>query len=168
MIWGGGNGRSPQCFFAMKPTLQTPLENPLQMFLSNRRQIGDVLEELLTHTGTATLHIATFSTGEEFLRRLLRIRQSGMVKAAHLMTDFRGAEKTARLKPMLTKAFDSVKLCRIHAKLMIIEGEQCSCIVLTSQNQTRGNRVESYVISSDSRHIVELKEQLTQIPAAPL
>lgn len=138
------------------------------MFLSDRRQLGDILEEILHYTGPAVLQVTTFSTGEEFLRRLLRIRQTGMIRAAHLMTDFRGAEKTARLMPMLANAFDSVKLCRIHAKLMIVEGEQCSCVVLTSQNQTRGNRVESYVISSDGRHLLELKEQLTQIPAALL
>lgn len=158
----------PNIFISMKKDLKSPIECSLQMFLSNRRQIGDVLEELLTHTGNATLHVTTFSTGEEFLRRLLRIRASGMVKEAHLLTDHRGAEKTARLKPMISHAFDTVKLCRIHAKLMIIEGDKCSCVVMTSQNQTRGNRVESYVISSNVHHLLEIKKQLSKIPAATI
>ena len=118
----------------------------VQVFLTAHVQLGDVLEDLLQYTGRAQLTVSTFSTGEEFLRRLHRIREKGMITHATLYCDHKAAEKTARIYPMLTAVYDEVKFCPNHSKVMIIEGTKETVVVMTSQNQTRGNRLENYTI----------------------
>lgn len=118
----------------------------MQVFMSDRIQLGDVLARLLDYTGKAKLTVSTFSCGEEFLMRLFRLRKKGMVTEATLYADMKAAEKTARINSMMKSVYDKVFLCANHSKVMIIEGEQLTVCVLASQNQTRGNRMESYVI----------------------
>ena len=133
----------------MKTSLQDPFLKPLQVLFSNRLQLGDVLEDLLSFTGPATLAIGTFSTGEEFLRRLFSLRNRGLVHSAVLYCDIKAAEKTARLQPMLRSCFEEVNLCRNHSKVLLIHTAKGNVCVLTSQNMTRGNRMESYEIVND-------------------
>ena len=126
--------------------IKDPTTHPVQLYLSAHIQLGEVLERLLVYTGRARLTVSTFSTGEEFLRRLHRIREKGMITHATLYCDHKAAEKTARIYPMLTAVYDEVKFCPNHSKVMIIEGTERTVVVMTSQNQTRGNRLENYTI----------------------
>ena len=55
--------------------LLKPLSDaPLQAYLDNRIQIFDIIEKILLETGKAYIYISTFSTSEEFLRRIYRIK----------------------------------------------------------------------------------------------
>lgn len=134
----------------MRTSLLPPSERKLQLLFSSSWQLGDLLEELLAYTGPAFLVVATFSTGEEFLRRLYRLRKAGQIRQAVLYADVKAAEKTSRLLPMMQSCFEEVCLCRNHCKAMLVEGADAKLCVLTSQNQTRGNRLESYVVLNDS------------------
>lgn len=135
---------------------------PLQVLLTNQLQAGALLDILLEYTGAANLTISTFSTGEEFLRKLLRLRKSGRVKTAHLYTDVKAAEKTARTRELVSNAYDRVCYCANHSKVMIVEGELLTAVVLTSQNQTRGNRLENYCIVADIELAQSLKKTLQE------
>jgi len=126
--------------------LKNPLVCPLQVFMSDRVQLGDVLARLLEFTGPARLTVSTFSCGEEFLTRLFRLKQKGLVLFATLYADMKAAEKTARINPMMKGVYDEVFLCANHSKVMLLEGTVMTVCVLSSQNQTRGNRMESYVV----------------------
>lgn len=128
------------------PLILPPDCHPVQVFLSAELQVGNVLERLLEFTGPARLTVSTFSTGEEFLRQLVRLRASGSVKSSVLYLDHKAAVKTARILPLARSAFDHIRFCSNHSKIMVMAGENCTVSVLTSQNQTRGNRMESYVI----------------------
>ena len=46
---------------------------------------------------------------------------------------------------MLRAAYDEVRFCQNHSKVMVIEGD-FPVVVISSQNQTRGNRLENYAI----------------------
>lgn len=140
----------------------------MQVLLSAEMQLGDVLEKLLHFTGPAALTVSTFSTGEEFLNRLHRLRKQKLVLSAILYCDMKAAEKTAHLNPLMRTVYDEINLTRIHAKVMLIRGEQSSVIVLTSQNQTRGNRMESYQIINDDTILAELREKLHLMNTATL
>lgn len=125
---------------------KTIIHDEVQVLITDRRQLGDVLAELLETTGPARLTISTFSSGEEFLRRLISLRKRGLVVSATLYTDFKAAEKTARTNQMLRSAFDALHFCPNHSKMMVVQGDHCTMTLFTSQNQTRGNRLESYVL----------------------
>lgn len=133
----------------MNTSLQDPFLHPLQVLFSDRWQLGDLLEDLLSYTGPAAIAIGTFSTGEEFLRRLLALRTRGLVRSSVLYCDMRAAEKTSRLQPMLRICFEEVNLCRNHSKVLLLRTAKGNVCVLTSQNMTRGNRMESYEIVRD-------------------
>lgn len=114
-----------------------PLSNkPLQAYLDNRIQLFDVIESILLETGPADIYITTFSTSEEFLRKMFRFRQ---------------------------KVFDDVYLGENHSKVILIANEKWSVSIVTSQNQTRGNRAESGVISTDKAIFLTLMESLSSI-----
>jgi hypothetical protein len=122
----------------------------VQVQMSDQMQLGDILSEILKTTGPANLTVSTFSTGEEFLRNLLRLKNKGLVTSAVLYCDMKAAEKTARINTMLRNTFDKVMLCRNHSKVLLILTNTQKISVITSQNQTRGNRMESYVVLQDN------------------
>ena len=122
------------------------LKDGLQVLITEQLQLGDVLSQVLDITGPAELIISTFSSGEEFLRKLVSLRKAKMVLKATLYTDFKAAEKTARTNIMVQNAFDVLHLCPNHSKIMVVRGERTTITLFTSQNQTRGNRLESYVL----------------------
>lgn len=126
--------------------IKDPLTCPLQVFMSDKVQLGDVLARLLEFTGAARLTVSTFSCGEEFLMRLHKLKQKGLVLFSALYADMKAAEKTARIRTMLMSVYDEFHLCANHSKVMLVEGERMTVCVLSSQNQTRGNRMESYVV----------------------
>lgn len=121
-------------------------EAPVQAYLDNRLQLYDTLEFVLQHTGPAHVAISTFSTSEEFLRRLFRLRSQGQILSAVLLTDLKASKKTLNLYQFMHNVFDRVHLADNHSKIALIHNEQYAFAIVTSQNQTRGNRWESTVI----------------------
>lgn len=105
-----------------KPEICDPSEKKVQVILTDAFQLGYVLEKLLGFTGAADITVSTFSTGEEFLRKLIALRRKGLIRTARLFTDFKAAEKTAKINAMLRAAYDEVRFCKNHSKVIIIEG----------------------------------------------
>lgn len=145
-----------------KPPIYNPSDHPVQVILTHTFQMGYVLEQLLSYTGRARLTVSTFSTGEEFLRKMLVLRRMGLVSEAVLYTDFKAAEKTARLSQLIRAAYDKVNFCANHSKVMVIEGD-ITVVVLSSQNQTRGNRLESYTILLGDKVAASVLDKLQSI-----
>lgn len=146
----------------LRPPIYNPSDHPVQVILTDAFQMGYVLEQLLSYTGRARLTVSTFSTGEEFLRKMLLLRRMGLVSEAVLYTDFKAAEKTARLSQLIRAAYDKVNFCANHSKVMVIEGD-ITVVVLSSQNQTRGNRLESYTILLGDKVAASVLEKLQSI-----
>ena len=89
-----------------KPEICDPSEKKVQVILTDAFQLGYVLEKLLGFTGAADITVSTFSTGEEFLRKLIALRRKGLIRTARLFTDFKAAEKTAKINAMLRRTYD--------------------------------------------------------------
>jgi len=149
------------------PAILDPRENPMQVFLTDRWQLGTVLQTLLEYTGPGRLTTSTFGNGEEFLRKLVMLRKQGIVTHATLYCDSRAAEKNIRLHALLHAAYDDIRMCANHSKVTLIDGK-FSVVMLGSQNQSRGNRLESYVILTDHDTIEQCRQALTNHPNAPL
>lgn len=124
--------------------------NPIQVYLDDQVQLYNVIEGVLEQTGPAKLTITTFSTSEEFLRRIYKMRQRGLIRHARLITDFKAAQKTAILYQFMAQVFDDVFLAPNHSKVVLVDAVTARVAIVTSQNQTRGNRTEAGVILNDS------------------
>ena len=135
----------------IEDTLKPLATHPTQCYLTNVLQVADVLEWVLSQVGRATVWQTSFSISEEFLRRLYFIEKSGRVDTIHLILDFKATQKTLRLWPFLTRVIEHTYLADNHSKVILVRsdaGEKVS--IITSQNLTRGNRMESAVVSTDS------------------
>ena len=126
-----------------------PVMGTFQVAVTDKVQLGAVLEEIIEFTGPAKITVSTFSCGEEFLIKLAKLRKAGKVKNSILYCSEHGARKTASLIPMISKVYDQAFYINNHSKMMIVEGCRETVCVLASQNQTRGNRLENYTIIND-------------------
>ena len=125
-------------------------ECPLQCYLTNTLQVADVVEWVLEQVGKATIWQTSFSISEEFLRRLFFIEKSGKVDAIHLVLDFKATQKTLRLWPFLTRVIEHTYLADNHSKVILIKSAAGQTVsIITSQNLTRGNRNEAYIITTE-------------------
>lgn len=143
----------------LKPLSTTPL----QAYVDNRIQLYDVIEKILKETGPAEIYISTFSTSEEFLRRIYKFRSANLITKAIMLTDLKASKKTMNLYRFVSMVFDQVYLGENHSKVILIHNDQWDVSVCTSQNQTRGNRVESGMISTDKGIYYSLFVSLSQI-----
>ena len=107
-----------------KPTIHDPREEPTQFFITDRLQLGEIIEKLTEFTGKADLKIMSFSVGEEFVRKIHMLKKRGRIKRAELFFDFKAAEKTARTNTLTATVFDRVCYCANHAKVVVVDGEE--------------------------------------------
>lgn len=133
-------------------------DRPVQAYFSNSVQLADVIASILEHIGASEIVISTFSTSEEFLRRIWRLRKEGLITSASLFCDLKAARKTVHLYTFITSIFDAVHLAENHSKVVLLGNNRYRVSIVTSQNQTRGNRFECGIISSSP----ELYNQLAQ------
>lgn len=136
---------------------------PLQAYLDNRIQLFDVIEKILAETGPADVYISTFSTSEEFLRRIYKLKKKKRINRAVMLADLKASRKTVNLYTFISNVFDEVYLAENHSKVILIQNAQWSVSICTSQNQTRGNRTESGMITTDPVIYLNLKEQFAHI-----
>ena len=129
----------------LKPLAQ----HPLQCYLTNVLQVADVIEWVLSQFGKSTIWQTSFSISEEFLRRLYFIEKSGRVNKIHLILDFKATNKTLRLWSFLTQVIEHTYLADNHSKVILIQSDSGQVAsIITSQNLTRGNRLESAVVTT--------------------
>lgn len=138
--------------------LESISERRTQAYFSNKVQLADLIEWVLEQTGPCSLEISTFSTSESFLRRLYRLKQAGKVLKCRLIADVRAAKKTASLYTFMKSVFDEIYLCQNHSKVVLLRpvNEAGVVAIVTSQNQTRGDRYEAGVITSDGFAVANL------------
>lgn len=134
----------------------------VQPYFSKSVQLADLIEWVICQIGRADITISTFSTSEEFLRRMFRMKQKGLVRSCELICDLRAARKTISLKNFMASTFDCVYLSQNHSKVVLLSSGLNKVAIVTSQNQTRGDRYEAGVVTSDLFTFNTLKEGLKE------
>lgn len=123
---------------------------PLQSALTNEVQIADILEWVLQQVGRSEVWQTSFSISEEFLRRLYFITKDDKASAIHLVLDFKATNKTLSLWTFIEQVITTTHLADNHSKVLLVQSEKGDKVcIITSQNLTRGNRNESYIITTD-------------------
>ena len=128
----------------------TLAEKAHQVYLTNELQVADVLEWILSQVGKAEVWQTSFSISEEFLRRLYFITRGGKATAIHLVLDFKATNKTLHLWRFIDQVISTTHLADNHSKVLLIQSERGDKVsIITSQNLTRGNRNEAYIITTE-------------------
>lgn len=138
-------------------------EKPLQAYFGQGIHSLGLLGWLLPQTGKADVWVSTYSTSEPFLNGFFLLRQKDLIRHSAILLDQRAARKTLRLESLLNAAFEHVMLGQNHSKLLLINNENISVSVVTSQNQTYGSRAESTIISTDNEVFTCLMTQYQDI-----
>ncbi len=118
----------------------------VQAYFSSEFQLYHLLEFILEQTGSANLVLTTFSVSEEFVRKLVQMKNSGLISCLAIVADHRTAVKALRLTLFTNNISEELLLGNNHAKVLLIQNKDWKVSVVTSQNQTRGNRIECGMI----------------------
>ena len=122
---------------------------PLQAFYTDKFQLFDIIEVVLSQVNPCKqLTLTSFSISEEFVRKIFRFREQFALNSVALFLDTKAATKVSKLNLFLKNTFDEVYLTNNHGKVILFDSNPLVSIC-TSQNQTRGNRKESHIISTD-------------------
>ncbi len=140
----------------MNSKLKKDSINPI--FSPGNIQLYHIVENLLQQTGKADLFISSYTVAEEFIRKLQKLKDKDLIRTLHLLIDNRSARKTLHLSWFLFSVADEVYLGNNHSKVILIKNDQWKISVVTSQNQTRGNRVEVGLTCSHPQIYDELKK----------
>ena len=139
-------------------------ETETQSVLTNVLQVADVLDWILKQVGKSKIWQTSFSISEEFLRRLYFIEKSGNVSEFNLVLDHKATNKTLKLWVFLDNVIRNTYLADNHSKVLLVESESGRKVcVITSQNLTRGNRNESYLITTSESVFCSLKTNIEDL-----
>ena len=118
----------------------------IQAYFSSEFQLYHLLEFIFEQTGSANVILTTFSVSEEFVRKLAQLKESGLISSLAIIADHRTAVKALRLTLFTNNIAEELLLGNNHAKVVLVQNKDWKVSVITSQNQTRGNRIECGVI----------------------
>lgn len=131
-------------------SLLKPLSRcPLQSFLGKGLHTLGLLDWILRQTGRADVYVSTFSTSDAFLRGFFNLRKKGLIGHSVLLADLKASRKTVKLYREMQCCFDSVYLAMNHSKVVLVQNDRNLVTVISSQNQTYGDRAECTVITTD-------------------
>lgn len=144
-------------------TIQTVLkplsDAPNQVYLGIGVHTLGLLGWILEQTGPANVIVTTFSTSEEFLSGFLNLRKKGLIKKATMVADLKASKKTVKLDTLMTQCFDEVYLASNHSKILLVNGDNSTVSVVSSQNNTYGGRAECTFITTDTKVFSDLRAQ---------
>lgn len=137
-----GKGKTPS-------ELLRPLAGaPLQSHLGRGLHTLGLLGWILCQTGPADVYVSTFSTSDAFLRGFHNLRKKGLVMKSVLLADLKASKKTYKLYKEMQQCFDAVYLSQNHSKVVLVQNERWTVTVISSQNQTYGDRAECTLVTT--------------------
>ena len=151
--------RAKQIQQVLKPLQQSSS----QVFLGQGLHTLGLLGWILEQTGVAHIAVTTFSTSDAFLCGVINLRKRGLVDSSVLVADIKASSKTLKLSRLMTEAFDEVKLTLNHSKVMLVANNEWLVSVITSQNQTYGDRAECTFITTDRDVYLNLNNMLNNL-----
>lgn len=151
--------RANQIQQVLKPLQQSSS----QVFLGQGLHTLGLLGWILEQTGPADVAVTTFSTSDAYICGVINLRKRGLINHSTLVADVKASSKTLKLKRLMTEAFDEVKLTLNHSKIMLVSNAEWLVSVITSQNQTYGDRAECTFISLDRDVYLDIHKMLNNL-----
>lgn len=135
-------GKSPSDI--LHPLATTPLQSHLGRGLHTLGLLGWILQQ----TGPADIYVSTFSTSDAFLRGFHNLKKKELILKSVLLADLKASRKTYRLYREMQQCFDAVYLSQNHSKVLLVQNDQWTVTVISSQNQTYGDRAECTLVTT--------------------
>lgn len=142
-------GKSPSDI--LHPLTTSPLQSHLGRGLHTLGLLGWILEQ----TGPADVYVSTFSTSDAFLRGFYNLKKKGLVTRSVLLADLKASKKTYLLYKEMQQNFDAVYLAQNHSKVVLVQNDKWTVTVISSQNQTYGDRAECTLVTTSQEIFYE-------------
>lgn len=138
-------------------TILQPLSKCVtQTYLGTGLHTLGLLNWILQQTGRADVYVSTFSTSEAFLNGFYNLRKKALIGHSVLLADLKASHKTLHLYRLMQSCFDSVYLGMNHSKIVLVQNDTHLVSVISSQNQTYGDRAECTMITTDQMAFYDL------------
>ena len=145
-------------------TILQPLNKcATQTYLGTGLHTLGLLNWILQQTGRADVYVSTFSTSEAFLNGFYNLRKKHLVGHSVLLADLKASRKTLHLYRQMQSCFDSVYLGMNHSKIVLVQNDTHLVSVISSQNQTYGDRAECTMVTTDQMAFYNLYSGLRDI-----
>ena len=145
-------------------TILQPLSRcATQTYLGTGLHTLGLLNWILQQTGRADVYVSTFSTSEAFLNGFYNLRKKKLIRHSVLLADLKASRKTLHLYRLMQSCFDSVYLGMNHSKIVLVQNDSHLVSVISSQNQTYGDRAECTMVTTDQMAFYDLYSGLRDI-----
>ena len=134
-----------------------------QTYLGTGLHTLGLLNWILQQTGRADVYVSTFSTSEAFLNGFYNLQKKKLIGHSVLLADLKASKKTVKLYRLMQSCFDSVYLGMNHSKIMLVQNDTHLVSVISSQNQTYGDRAECTMVTTDQMAFYDLYSGLRDI-----
>ena len=135
----------------------------LQSYLGKGLHTLGLLGWILQQTGRADVYVSTFSTSDAFLRGFFNLRKKNLIGHSVLLADLKASKKTVKLYREMQCCFDSVYLTMNHSKVVLVQNDKYLVTVISSQNQTYGDRAECTMVTTSQQAFLDLYTGLDRI-----
>lgn len=143
--------------------LQPLSRQPYQYFLGTGLHTLGLLGWILSETRRADVWVSTFSTSDAFCSGFLNLRKKGLIGKASLVADLKASKKTMQLAKLMSSCFDNVYLAQNHSKIVLVQNDRWTVSVISSQNQTYGDRAECTMVTTSQQAFLDLYTGLDKI-----
>lgn len=120
-----------------------------QCYLGTGLHTLGLLNWILQQTGRADVYVSTFSTSEAFLNGFYNLKKKNLIAHSVLLADLKASRKTLHLYRLMQSCFDDVYLGMNHSKIVLVQNDNYLISVISSQNQTYGDRAECTMVTTD-------------------
>lgn len=134
-----------------------------QCYLGTGLHTLGLLNWILQQTGRADVYVSTFSTSEAFLNGFFNLRKKKLINHSVLLADLKASKKTVQLYRLMQSCFDTVYLGMNHSKIVLVQNDSHLVSVISSQNQTYGDRAECTMVTTDHKAFHDLYGGLKNI-----
>ena len=134
-----------------------------QYFLGTGLHTLGLLGWILSQTGKADVWVSTFSTSDAFCSGFLNLRKKGLVGKTSLVADLKASKKTIQLAKLMSSCFENVYLAQNHSKIVLVQNDRWTVSVISSQNQTYGDRAECTMVTTSQQAFLDLYTGLDRI-----
>lgn len=138
-------------------------DNSIQYYLGTGLHTLGLLGWILEQTGRADVYVSTFSTSDAFLSGFHRLKRRGLVNHSVLVADLKASRKTMQLYRLMRNSFDNVYLSMNHSKIVLVQNDRYTISVISSQNQTYGDRAECTMVTTSQEAFLSLYTGLSEM-----
>jgi hypothetical protein len=107
----------------------------------------DMIEYILDQIGPSHVYLTSWAVKEKAVVSLLNLRTQGVIKSLHCLFDSRVPSTCPDAWQLSQANIESLKLTKIHAKVVAIQSDTHSISIVSTANLTTNPRIERYVIT---------------------